>query len=583
MAEEESFASKLTAVDLFGIIPNLTFQGRRKIYSRLGFILTILVCAFLLLMIVFLFRGLVQRTSPTFVQSQLIGATVDQSLKFSKDSFYFAIGLYDTATNSYFVDPNIYTVDVILYLAPSFTRKPDWTEYKLDLELCAPAHFKEEFTYDGQLLCFSQKQIGNGDIFVQIRDKVSISYQFSKCDNTVAGNTCESDTDITAKLKRSSFVGFHPYWSIDPKDFDNPLKSARKMQKTPLMPSYTKAFFLNLNTVRFVSNDGLLLDASKNETVIGVESFDVDVMENQGDLVFLEGVIQNSGNRIDYDRSYPKVQDVLAQVSGLAGTAIVVVGTIVGPYAEVRMKQHLCNQIYNFKVKQGGETVKVQGKKKGKKGQDASVSSPKDKQGKQQPESSEKKSPKKKGKNKEQDQEVIAQKNDSSHKVIELQEVEFQLQQNQGMCVQESAGDDVMHQLPNRTTDNIEVGVWDWLKSFVKPEPQARLLEKGSEEILKGVDIVTIVTKFYEIEKLKACLMNDDQRALFDHLPKALLVLDADQDAKSQDAIQVHDWSKSYSSEKSKLSEIYNKLKRADNKSKLDERLLSLYEKDDDK
>jgi len=79
-------------------------------------------------MIVFLFRGLIQRTSPTFVRSQLIGATVGQSLKFSKDSFYFAMGLYDTATNSYFGDPNIYTVDVILYLAPSFTGKLDWTE-----------------------------------------------------------------------------------------------------------------------------------------------------------------------------------------------------------------------------------------------------------------------------------------------------------------------------------------------------------------------------------------------------------------------------------------------------------------------
>lgn len=581
MAEEESFASKLTAVDFFGIIPNLTFQGRRKIYSRLGFILTILVCAFLLLMIVFLFRGLVQRNSPTFVQSQLIGATVDQSLKFSKDSFYFAMGLYDTATDTYFVDPNIYTVDVILYLAPSFTGQSGWTEYKLNLELCTPDHFPEEFTYNGQLLCFSKEQIEDGDIFVQIREKVSISYEFSRCDGTAAGNTCESDTDITAKLKRSSFVGFHPYWSIDPKDFDKPLKSAMKRQKTPIMPSYSKAFFLNLNTVRFVSNDGLLLDASKNETVIGVESFDVDVMENQGDLVFLNGVIQNSGNRIDYDRSYPKVQDVLAQVSGLAGTAIVVVGIIVGPYAEVRMKQHLCNQIYNFKVKQGGETVKKQAKKKGKKDEEE-VKSPKDKQGKQQPDSATKKK-KKKGQDQEEGNGIVQR----NHKVIELSEVEFQLQQqynnNPVPCAQESAADDVMHQLPKRTTDNLEVGVWDWMKSFVKPDPEARLLEKGSEEILKGVDIVTIVTKFYEIEKLKACLMNDDQRALFDHLPKATLVLDADQDAKSQDAIQVHDWSKSYSSEKNKLGEIYNKLKRADTKSKLDERLLSLFEKDDDK
>jgi len=587
MSEEEGLVSKLSVVDFFGIIPNLTFQGRRKIYSRLGLILTILVCAFLILMIVFLFRGLVQRTSPTFVQSQLLGVTVDERIKFSKDSFYFAFGLYDTATDSYYVDPNIFTVDVLLYLAPSITGLTGWTEYNLNLEKCTADHFPEKFDYKGELLCFSKAQIDRGDIFVMTRDKASISFEFSKCDSTAAGNTC--DTDITAKLKRSSFVGFHPFWSIDPKDFDKPLKSSMKMEKTPILTSLSKAFFMNLNTVHFLSNDGLLLDASKDETVIGVESFLVDVMEDQGDGVFFNGVVQNSGNKIDYNRSYPKVQDVLAQVSGLAGTAILVVGIIVGPYTEVRMKQHLCNKIYNLKVKKGPDSgpeskdVKKAKKENNKK---------KENQGEQ----SEELNDLNKKKPGEQDQEAqkglhikenshsTASKNQNSpNEVIQLKEVELELQNiEQPAFAQNSAGDDATHKLPERPIDNIEIGVWEWMRSFVKSDPQVKLLEKGSEEILKGVDIVTIVTKFYEIEKLKACLMNEDQRALFDHLPKALLVFDGDQDKKPEEAVEVHDWSKSYSSDKNKLSEIYNKVKRVENKSKLDERLLSLFEKTED-
>jgi len=576
MSEEESFVSKLSVVDFFGIIPNLTFQGRRKIYSRLGLILTVLVCAFLMLMIVFLFRGLVQRTSPTFVQSQLLGVTVDEKIKFSKESFYFAFGLYDTATDSYFVDPNIFTMDVILYLAPAITGLNDWAEYKLNLEKCTPDHFPEKFEYKGELLCFSQAQIDRGDIFVQTRDKASISLQLTRCDSSVAGNTCESNTDITQKLRRSSFVGFHPYWSIDPQDFDNPLKSTIKMQKTPILLTLTKAFFMSLNTVHFVSNDGLLLDASKDETVIGVESFLVDVMEDQGDNVFFEGVIQNSGNKVDYNRSYPKVQDVLAQVSGLAGTAILVVGIIVGPYTEVRMKQHLCNQIYNLKVKNGPRPGSGSGGA-GKKSKKGGKNSKNDDQG-QQPNENDKKDS---AKMKEQDQEAQRVQN-NPNELVQLKEVELELQnsnQQQLTVAQNSAGDDNMHSLPERKIDNIEIGVWEWMSSFVKPDPQVKLLQKGSEEILKGVDIVTIVTKFYELEKLKACLMNEDQRALFDHLPKALLVVDADENMKAEDAVQVHDWSKSYSSDKNKLSEIYNKLKRVENKSKLDERLLSLFEK----
>lgn len=78
---------------------------------------------------------------------------------------------------------------------------------------------------------------------------------------------------------------------------------------------------------------------------------------------------------------------------------------------------------------------------------------------------------------------------------------------------------------------NLELGIGDFLNYYFgilgNPERNQKkaLIKKGMDILKNNLDVKNLIQKFYEIEKLKVLLLDEDQLRLFDSLPKPELEL----------------------------------------------------------
>ena len=125
---------------------------------------------------------------------------------------------------------------------------------------------------------------------------------------------------------------------------------------------------------------------------------------------------------------------------------------------------------------------------------------------------------------------------------------------------------------------NLNTTFKQWFISLFKHSSQSKALAKGKSEILKHVDIFSIIRRFQEIDNLKACLLTKHQRILFDNIAKPSLIINTDLNPKDKDFITVYGWDESYRDDKVKLYEAYRSARDSEGMTDLDRQILELYE-----
>ena len=107
---------------------------------------------------------------------------------------------------------------------------------------------------------------------------------------------------------------------------------------------------------------------------------------------------------------------------------------------------------------------------------------------------------------------------------------------------------------------------------------RSKALIKGRTEILKHVDMFSVIRRFQEIDNLKACLLTDQQRIIFDNIAKPCLVIDPQLKPKDTEFITVSGWNESYRGHKELLYDAYKNLKHSEDITEVDRQILGLYE-----
>ena len=124
----------------------------------------------------------------------------------------------------------------------------------------------------------------------------------------------------------------------------------------------------------------------------------------------------------------------------------------------------------------------------------------------------------------------------------------------------------------------------EWFISNFKPSGRSKALNRGKSEVLQHVDVFSIIRRFQEIDNLKACLLNEHQRVLFDNIAKPSLVINSHLSTKDPNFITVEGWDESYRGDKNRLCEAYKKVVSQAGRTELDRQVLELFENglDDD-
>ena len=318
-----------------------------------------------------------------------------------------------------------------------------------------------------------------------------------------------------------------------------------------------------------------------------------------------------------------KIQDVLAQVSGLAGAAALALGLLAQPYAELKMYEKAVKEIYEVRIKR-------------KKNPKSGLRKP----------SSRKTFPIKTAhKNSTSTEQADIKGKDDSTMVIpkseDISEIGNPLTNslspeknstNNGLFIQDlkaarqkeietkfntktygntnyaaafaavdskplshninmSASEDLDNSRNGLIDDDTEIidlmdadiGYFEWLFSFVKFNPKISVLDKGKDEINRYIDLLCLVKKMREMNKMEACLMKKEERILFQNMQQPLLSLDTTVEHKilNRPEVEVTDWL--VSSEPpgpGGVVQAYVTAKTAEQKTRFIEKILAIYEQE---
>ena len=90
----------------------------------------------------------------------------------------------------------------------------------------------------------------------------------------------------------------------------------------------------------------------------------------------------------------------------------------------------------------------------------------------------------------------------------------------------------------------MKVSYWEYISLFFdhfkkKSSLKNKLIRKAEQTYIEELDVVNIVTKIHDLEKLKILLLDEDQLVLFNYLSKPIISLEKNQDnIREEDGIQ---------------------------------------------
>jgi len=142
----------------------------------------------------------------------------------------------------------------------------------------------------------------------------------------------------------------------------------------------------------------------------------------------------------------------------------------------------------------------------------------------------------------------------------------------------------------NYESSKIDISIWEFFLSYVKKNERTQekfaVLNRGMKNVKERMDILNIMKKFRELDKLKALLLEEDQLILFNAMPKVEIRSD-ETEVTSNDLLRSRSFAqrilkKSAFIEMNEKQELvkqsYDNLQMKGKKSKIDYKLLEIYQ-----
>lgn len=349
-------------LDLFGVPPSLTLQGQNKINSNFGFLMTLLVVVLGGSMAIFFSDDMIHRKNPIANRSDIRGGSTEKQLTLTPDLFNMKFGISIEQSSTYYIDETIYTVQAKMYVDNYYLDPEAECSNFLYLKLNAcPSDWGDGFLYcldpkipDDLRQCLKDKT--QEDLFLMVGGHL-IYIDFFKC----VGNTCQDADLIDEKLNAALWVAEYEEFTVDTQDFENPIKTYITIDRFNILADMQKFLYYDLGMLEFTTDYGLILSSTTTEKLLYKETVKSDIA-TQSNNKFFSFCMQTGGNKIEYSRKYDKVQDVLANFSGMLGICIIIIRIVVPPFATAKLYESVINNVYrvnlNTKRKKDKDIVK---------------------------------------------------------------------------------------------------------------------------------------------------------------------------------------------------------------------------------
>ena len=609
--------------DLFKTPFLLRFEGNKKSSTYIGALLSIGV--FTAICVSFFQSDMIHKNSPNVIEKVIstYSANTANSPSISLDSRFglipFSFGLADYARNIY-QDKTIFSIDsyhtfqygnsTIFKIEPMPTRpcQPEDTPLKfnqVNLVTCVPKGRDYEIQGASQ-----------DDIFI------SIGFSLRVC-NPSDNVTCQSPEAIAAFLSDKYFFIYSPDYTFDVNNYENPIKAEYRFKITKVSLTQSSMMLQYYQKASFQSDNNWLY-SSPEETIVFNKDYDetTSAQLQVGQFMYMNNYSQplimyyfgTSKTQHIIIRKYQKLQEALANVAGISNTLVFIGFILTGFQSRLSMVTKIIKSLYVSQHKSRRNKKKhyiTPDKKEENKFTNSPISFDKPIPRESKELSSAMKKQEETANLVEQspikNKDVIVEMqvrgtiNTESNKMFtERQDLDMNMTDSKGLIndsqtlIKKNDENKVLkfqkYINKNYRVRGLKLTSYKYIKaqlrkSFGKPlNDEQKLILKAEEIYNKEIDIITILTKLQDIEKLKKILLSDDQLALFELLDKPRIYGEKPDDerenTKSLSTLSAFSPKKKKEDALVATGQIYFRMIEKKDKSSVELRLLELLEED---
>jgi hypothetical protein len=342
-------------LNILGYKPELFTKTRDRVQSNLGWIMSIISILTCLAFTIYFFIEFFSRTNLSVLKRE--NSEFEKYLSTKDFPIMMKIGL----ANGSPIGANItYPVVTFWQFYPQNDGHPNITFLKL--EQCQEKHFgsygylfmSSEFK---DYLCLSQDNNTESSLY-GVQGDVKNGYSniliyMTRCVNESVNNPgviCEANNKIDELFSAQSpnLLLTYPDYSLEHNNLTNPLKINLKLERLGFPPKVKYRHDLNFQKVNYNSDDGYIFRNSKSFFSTGYESLTSKIF--MGSKFFIEEsygltLLSLYEKEQVYDRSYLKLQIVIANVGGFVKSIIIFSNLIIN---YLTYQYHLFNLFYLF-------------------------------------------------------------------------------------------------------------------------------------------------------------------------------------------------------------------------------------------
>lgn len=353
------FREVLNLQDNFYMQFTILFKGDRRIHSKIGVILSLLINFICIAMFITLLFQLINHSNPSVTTVQL-SSSVTTNITLNTKDLLLAIGLRDKFFQT-ITDNSIARLIPYYQLTVPTNNTLIQTEEELDIVNCTALYplFKElgiENRFDSNGLkdynCFnntkSKKEIvlggKYGDEFYG-----NLAFYVKKCRNSTDSNiVCKPEEVINDYIQGGWLQITYVTSFVDFNNFTSPIQYVTENFYTTIDVNLNKVVYSFFMPVYFYSENNIIFSNTKNEKAIKNDKHTTDINLSTENGVLYTIYICPSFNVDKYYRRYVKIQEIGASTGGF-WSGLSIVGIILLTFPQLQdFQMKIANSLFEF-------------------------------------------------------------------------------------------------------------------------------------------------------------------------------------------------------------------------------------------
>lgn len=308
-------------LDIFKIPMYLLFNSKMKIPSKFSCFISICISVFL---VIFFFQSDLFKKKSPISSVQSIATSSRPALNFNSLNFGVAFGLTDNE-NKFYGDKS-YKSYFSIFMA--------WYYFSSSGELMASDYKELENCKESDLVSHGSafKDLGLKDAFCPTKSNFTLEGYWDekatkyveisvvRCDNET--EICKSDEEIYEFFQNKYLNIYFSDNIIDVNNYLQPIKKIYKNRFFLMDSKMSKKITFNFKKVQFINDDGIIFSDENTIESFMFGNTETDYMSN--DLTWIGSILLYSSPEIYVvTRRYQKLQEVIANLGGLANSLLI--------------------------------------------------------------------------------------------------------------------------------------------------------------------------------------------------------------------------------------------------------------------